>query len=115
MWMLQTQNLHVVKSEVLVPPRLLKAELPATAADYEVVVRARTTVRDIIAGTDRRLLAVVGPCSIHEPDAALDYARRLAGLAGRLAPKLFIVMRVYFEKPRTTVGWKGLVNDPHMN
>jgi len=113
--MLQTQNLHVVKAEVLVPPRVLKAELPAADADYEVVVRARATIRDIIAGADARLLAVVGPCSIHDPEAALEYARRLAALARRLAPKLFVVMRVYFEKPRTTVGWKGLVNDPHMN
>src|SRR5207244_1460062 len=71
--------------------------------------------RDIIAGRDDRLLAVVGPCSIHDPAAALDYARRLGALAARLADKLFVVMRVYFEKPRTTIGWKGLINDPHLN
>src|SRR5437899_209268 len=111
--MLRTQNLHVVKTEPLVAPRVIKGELPGSDALYEVVVRARATIRDIIAGRDRRLLAVVGPCSIHDPEAALDYAGRLGALAERLADKLFVVMRVYFEKPRTTVGWKGLINDPH--
>src|SRR5437667_2504110 len=113
--MLRTQNLHVVKTEPLVAPRVIKGELPGSDALYEVVVRARATVRDIIAGRDRRLLAVVGPCSIHDPEAALDYAGRLGALAERLADKLFVVMRVYFEKPRTTVGWKGLINDPHLD
>src|SRR6058998_2792544 len=113
--MLRTQNLHVVKTEPLVAPRVIKRELPGSDALYEVVVRARATIRDIIAGRDRRLLAVVGPCSIHDPEAALDYAGRLGALAERLADKLFVVMRVYFEKPRTTIGWKGLVNDPHLN
>src|SRR3989475_2330243 len=113
--MLRTQNLHVVKTEPLVAPRVIKRELPGSDALYEVVVRARATIRDIIAGRDRRLLAVVGPCSIHDPEAALDYAGRLGTLAERLADKLFVVMRVYFEKPRTTVGWKGLINDPHLD
>jgi 3-deoxy-7-phosphoheptulonate synthase len=113
--MLKTQNVHVVKTEPLVPPVALKRELPASDALYEGVLKARSTVRDIIAGTDRRLLGVVGPCSIHDPEAALDYARRLAALAPRIESKIFIVMRVYFEKPRTTVGWKGLINDPHLN
>src|SRR5213083_1160335 len=113
--MLRTQNLHVVKTEPLVAPRVIKRELPGSDALYAVVVRARATIRDIIAGRDDRLLAVVGPCSIHDPAAALDYARRLAALAERLADKVFVVMRVYFEKPRTTIGWKGLINDPHLN
>ena len=113
--MLRTQNLHVVRTEPLVAPRVIKRELPGSDALYEVVVRARATIRDIIAGRDRRLLAVVGPCSIHDPEAALDYAGRLTALATRLAAKLFVVMRVYFEKPRTTVGWKGLINDPHLD
>src|SRR5205809_6811838 len=112
--MLRTQNLHVVKTEPLVAPRVIKGELPGSDALYEVVVRARATIRDIIAGRYRRLLAVVGPCSIHDPEAALKYAGRLGALAERLADKLFVVMRVYFEKPRTTVGWKGLINDPHL-
>src|SRR6266478_4795745 len=113
--MLRTQNLHVVKTEPLVAPRVIKLELPGSDALYAVVVRARATIRDIIAGRDGRLLALVGPCSIHDPEAARDYARRLAALAARLADKLFVVMRVYFEKPRTTIGWKGLINDPHLN
>jgi 3-deoxy-7-phosphoheptulonate synthase len=113
--MLRTQNLHVVKTEPLVPPAVLKAELPASDAIYEVVVRARETVREIIAGTDRRLLAIVGPCSIHDPAAALDYAHRLVRLRDRVADRIVVFMRVYFEKPRTTIGWKGLINDPHLN
>src|SRR5581483_4372895 len=113
--MLRTQNLHVVKTEPLVPPAVLKAELPASDAIYEVVVRARATVRDVITGRDRRLLAVVGPCSIHDPEAALEYAHRLAGLRERIAGHVAVMMRVYFEKPRTTIGWKGLINDPHLN
>jgi 3-deoxy-7-phosphoheptulonate synthase len=113
--MLKTQNLRVVRAEPLVAPSTLKRELPASDAIYEAVIRARTTIREIITGTDRRLMAVVGPCSIHDPEAALDYARRLQRLHERLADKIFIVMRVYFEKPRTTIGWKGLINDPHLN
>jgi len=98
-----------------VPPVTLKQELAASDAIYERVIQARATVRDIIAGRDPRLLAIVGPCSIHDPDAALDYAHRLQRLSVPLAPKIFVVMRVYFEKPRTTIGWKGLINDPHLN
>jgi 3-deoxy-7-phosphoheptulonate synthase len=113
--MLKTQYLHIVKTEPLTPPVALKQELPASDAIYEGVLRARATVRDIIAGNDRRLLAIVGPCSIHDPVAAMDYAQRLATLSRRLAAKIFVVMRVYFEKPRTTIGWKGLINDPHLN
>ncbi len=113
--MLRTQNLRVVKTEPLVPPSMLKQELRASDSVYEVVIRARATVREIIAGQDARLLAVVGPCSIHDPDAAVDYAQRLCRLSQHLAPKIFVVMRVYFEKPRTTIGWKGLINDPHLN
>ncbi|MFI5396655.1 MAG: 3-deoxy-7-phosphoheptulonate synthase [Candidatus Binatia bacterium] len=113
--MLKTQNLHVVKTEPLVPPSALKRDFPASGAIYEVVVRARAAVRDIINGKDRRLLAVVGPCSIHDPEAALDYAKRLRQVSDRVADTLFVVMRVYFEKPRTTLGWKGLINDPHLD
>src|SRR2546427_856093 len=113
--MLRTQNLHVVKTEPLVAPRVIKREFPGSDALYEVVVRARATIRDLIGGRDRRLLAVVGPCSIHDPEAALDYARRLRALSDRLAGKLLVVMRVYFEKPRTTIGWKGFLNDPHLD
>jgi 3-deoxy-7-phosphoheptulonate synthase len=113
--MLRTQDLRVVATEPLTPPAELKRELPADDTHYAVVVRARETVRAILAGTDPRLLAVVGPCSIHDPEAALDYARRLRALADAVGERLFLVMRVYFEKPRTTIGWKGLINDPHLN
>jgi len=113
--MLRTQNIRVARVEPLIPPNRLRGELPATDADYAVVVQARETIRAIIAGRDPRLIAVVGPCSIHDPEAAVDYARRLAELARRVSDTLFLVMRVYFEKPRTTIGWKGLINDPHLN
>src|SRR2546425_7140456 len=113
--MVRTQDLHVLRTEALVPPAEVKREFPGSDALYEVVLRARAAVRDILAGTDRRLLAVVGPCSIHDPEAALDYARRLRALSERLAAKLLVVMRVYFEKPRTTIGWKGFLNDPHLD
>jgi 3-deoxy-7-phosphoheptulonate synthase len=113
--MLQTQDLHVVRAQPLAPPNALKRELPASDAIYQVVVRARAAVRDIIARRDHRLLAIVGPCSIHDAEAALDYAVRLQGLSERLAPTMFVVMRVYFEKPRTTIGWKGLISDPHLD
>jgi 3-deoxy-7-phosphoheptulonate synthase len=113
--MLRTQNIRVARVEPLISPRALREELPATDDDYQVVVRARDTIRDILAGRDPRLIAVVGPCSIHDPPAALEYARRLVDLARRVSDSLFVVMRVYFEKPRTTVGWKGLISDPHLN
>jgi 3-deoxy-7-phosphoheptulonate synthase len=109
------QDLHVVATQPLVAPRLLKDELPVDEPVVETVVNARETIRQILNGSDRRILCVVGPCSIHEPSAALDYAARLAQIRRALAGQLFIIMRVYFEKPRTTVGWKGLINDPHMD
>jgi 3-deoxy-7-phosphoheptulonate synthase len=113
--MLQTQDLHVATTQPLAAPSALKRELPASEAIYQVVVRARAAIRDIIARRDRRLLAIVGPCSIHDPEAALDYATRLRRLSHQLASTMFIIMRVYFEKPRTTIGWKGLINDPHLD
>ena len=100
--------------EVSAPAEVL-AELPLSAAAAATVVRARREMRAVIAGEDDRLAAVVGPCSIHDVDAALDYAGRLAAVRGRLAGELLVVMRVYFEKPRTTVGWKGLINDPGLD
>jgi 3-deoxy-7-phosphoheptulonate synthase len=113
--MRKIQDLHVVATQPLVAPRLLKDELPVDEPVVETVVNARETIRQILNGSDRRILCVVGPCSIHEPNAALDYAARLAQIRRALASQLFIIMRVYFEKPRTTVGWKGLINDPHMD
>jgi len=112
---LRTQDVHVLRTEALPPPRALKDELPGSDDVYRLVLRTRAAIRDIIAGRDARLLAVVGPCSIHDPEAALDYARRLARVGERLSGQLLVVMRVYFEKPRTTIGWKGFINDPHLD
>ena len=99
----------------LLSPALLRDELPAGERVGEVVTRARADVVDILDGRDDRLLVVVGPCSIHDPEAALDYARRLAAHAERVSGDLCVVMRAYFEKPRSTVGWKGLINDPGLD
>jgi 3-deoxy-7-phosphoheptulonate synthase len=111
----ETSNLHVTRFEPLVPPRELLAELPITRAVATTVLEGRRALSRILAGRDPRLLVVVGPCSIHDPQAALEYAGRLARLRKELAGTLELVMRVYFEKPRTTVGWKGLINDPHLD
>jgi 3-deoxy-7-phosphoheptulonate synthase len=100
---------------VLVAPEALRRELPLSQAAYDTVVKGRRAIEAILDGTDGRFLVVVGPCSIHDPQAALDYAKRLKALADRLSDELLVVMRVYFEKPRTTVGWKGLINDPDMD
>src|SRR4051812_43168464 len=110
-----TSNLRIAGIRPLVPPAILVEQLPLPAEGAVTVHRTRQEVSGIVRGTDDRLIVVVGPCSIHDPGAALDYARRLAPLADELAGELRIVMRVYFEKPRTTVGWKGLINDPHLD
>jgi len=110
-----TSNLRIRSLEPLVPPARLCALLPLDAAATRTIVDGRRAVERILAGDDPRLLAVVGPCSIHDLDGARDYARRLQRLAGRVGDRLLVVMRVYFEKPRTTVGWKGLINDPHLD
>jgi 3-deoxy-7-phosphoheptulonate synthase len=109
------ENLNIEKQTVLVTPEAIKREIPMSEAAAAVVQQARQTTRDILDGKDKRLLVVVGPCSIHDPAAAMDYARRLRELADEVKDSLYLVMRVYFEKPRTTVGWKGLINDPDMN
>ena len=113
--MLPTQDLNVVELVRLKPPRVIKEELPMTESANRTVVEGRGAVRRILRREDPRLLVVVGPCSVHDPKGAMDYARRLARLRDELQDRLFIVMRVYFEKPRTTVGWKGLINDPHLD
>jgi len=109
------QDLHVLSTTALAAPRVLKAALPIDEAIADTVAEARTTIRHILSGRDDRMLCVVGPCSIHDPAAALDYAERLVKLRRSLADRLCIIMRVYFEKPRTTIGWKGLINDPQMD
>ena len=101
-------------AEVQAPDDLIQ-ELPLREEQSSVVFNVRRQASDIVAGRDRRLLAIVGPCSIHDPEAALDYAARLQERAAALAGELLVVMRVYFEKPRTTVGWKGLINDPKLD
>ncbi|MEA2125636.1 MAG: 3-deoxy-7-phosphoheptulonate synthase [Solirubrobacteraceae bacterium] len=99
----------------LVTPALMLHELPLTDQRSEVVTRGRTEIAAILDGDDDRLLVVVGPCSVHDVDAALDYAQRLSACAAELSDDLCVAMRVYFEKPRTTTGWKGLINDPHLD
>ena len=108
-------DLHIVREELLPAPRLLREELPCGDTEAEFIASARQTVRRILRGEDDRLLVVVGPCSIHDPASALEYAGRLRELAARLAGDLFPVMRVYFEKPRTRMGWKGLIYDPGLD
>jgi len=109
------ENLNVLSQQTLLPPSALHDAVPASDLAMQTVSSARATVARILNGTDPRLLVVVGPCSIHDIAAAMDYAERLKALAEELKDQLFIVMRVYFEKPRTTVGWKGLINDPRMD
>lgn len=109
------ENLNIESHQVLVTPEELKARLPATETVRESVQAARDAVRSILAREDHRLLVVVGPCSIHDVAAAREYAQRLKGLAEEVSDSLLLVMRAYFEKPRTTVGWKGLINDPDLN
>jgi 3-deoxy-7-phosphoheptulonate synthase len=110
-----TGDLRVKGIRALISPEVLVDELPADEKAARLIENARQAVAGILRRTDDRLLVVVGPCSIHDVTAALDYARRLKTVADRLAKDLLIVMRVYFEKPRTTVGWKGLINDPHLD
>jgi 3-deoxy-7-phosphoheptulonate synthase len=108
-------NLNVESQEILITPEQLKTDLPMSEAAASSIAQSREVIRNILDGKDHRLFVVVGPCSIHDVDAALDYAVRLKELAAAVKDTLYIVMRVYFEKPRTTVGWKGLINDPHLN
>jgi len=112
---MQTDNLRITRIHPLISPAVLEEELPLTAQASEFVARSRNTVKDIFAGRDQRLLVIVGPCSIHDPQAAVEYAERLAELAATISDQIFCVMRVYFEKPRTVMGWKGLINDPDLD
>src|ERR1700723_3687560 len=110
----QLQNVNVASSELLATPEEVKRRLPLTTRSAETVYRSREALRAILERRDRRLFVVVGPCSIHDVVAAREYAGRLRQLASRVE-SLMLVMRVYFEKPRTTVGWKGLINDPDLD
>ncbi|HCQ7474482.1 TPA: 3-deoxy-7-phosphoheptulonate synthase AroF [Klebsiella michiganensis] len=108
-------NVHITDEQVLITPDQLKAEFPLSVEQEAQIAQSRQTISNIIAGRDPRLLVVCGPCSIHDPETAIEYARRFKALAEEVSDSLYLVMRVYFEKPRTTVGWKGLINDPHMD
>ncbi|WP_078085895.1 3-deoxy-7-phosphoheptulonate synthase [Microbulbifer mangrovi] len=111
----QFDDLNVLSQDVLITPEALKSELPVSESAEATVAAGRAAVRDILDRKDHRLMVVIGPCSVHDVEAAMDYANRLKALAEKVSDTLLIVMRVYFEKPRTTVGWKGLINDPHLD
>ncbi|MEK9988324.1 MAG: 3-deoxy-7-phosphoheptulonate synthase, partial [Halieaceae bacterium] len=108
-------DLRIRNLRELLTPESLIAEMPASDVLAQHVTDARSAIQAVLNQSDDRLVVVVGPCSIHDPVAAMDYAGRLKTIAEQLADELLIVMRVYFEKPRTTVGWKGLINDPHLD
>ena len=113
--MQQTHDLRIGGYKPLVPPKNLKEELPVSDATTKTVVSGRKEIEDILAGKDRRLLVIAGPCSIHDETAALEYAERLNEIRNKVDQTLCVIMRVYFEKPRTSVGWKGLINDPNLD
>lgn len=112
---MKLENLNVSSQEILITPAEIKKRLPVTEAAARVVAQGRQSVQNILDGKDHRLLIVVGPCSIHDLKAAHEYAQKLKALSDKVNDTLLIVMRVYFEKPRTTTGWKGLINDPYIN
>ena len=111
----RTDDTRIEQSGELLAPMQIMRELRANEAVLSHVTHARSAIHDVLRGADDRMFIIVGPCSIHDPAAAIDYAKKLKPLADALAHDLIIVMRVYFEKPRTTVGWKGLINDPHLD
>ncbi len=113
--MQKTSDVRIQSLDPLVPPVALKEEVPASETSLQTVLESRRVIESILSGNDPRMLAVVGPCSIHDPEAALDYARRLKRLHDELEDRVFLVMRVYFEKPRTRLGWRGLILDPHLD
>ena len=112
---IELHNTNMASQEVLITPQSLWQALPMSEAVKRTVADSRSVIRNILDRKDHRLFVVVGPCSIHDTAAAMDYAQRLRSLAAEVSDTLYIVMRVYFEKPRTTVGWKGLINDPHLD
>ncbi|KPQ36465.1 MAG: 3-deoxy-7-phosphoheptulonate synthase AroF [Phormidesmis priestleyi Ana] len=113
--MYKTQDLHVVENRPLLPPDQLLEKLPLTEKAAALVTETRDRIRNIMHNEDRRLLVVVGPCSVHDVNAAYEYGQKLVKLRERFSDQLEVVMRVYFEKPRTNIGWKGLINDPHLD
>lgn len=113
--MIKTNNLKISAITPIIAPADLRQVFPLSEIDREFISTSREAIKNILQRRDRRLMVVVGPCSIHDPEAAVDYAKRVAALSQRVNDRLLLIMRVYFEKPRTTVGWKGLINDPDMN
>jgi 3-deoxy-7-phosphoheptulonate synthase len=109
------ENINIVSFDHMPAPEELHARLPLTEAAGNVVEQSREALRNILDRKDKRLFVVVGPCSIHDPVAGLDYARRLKALQAEVSDVMLLVMRVYFEKPRTTTGWKGYINDPYLD
>ena len=109
------QDVNIVGTSPLISPVELKREYPISPSITEHVCRSRGVIEDILRGDDKRIIAIVGPCSIHVPEMAIEYAGKLKVVADEVQDRIVVVMRVYFEKPRTTVGWKGLINDPHLN
>jgi 3-deoxy-7-phosphoheptulonate synthase len=112
---MKTRDLRIESIRPLISPAIILEELPLSDTGSETVTKAREQLHRILDGEDDRLIVVVGPCSIHDPEAGLEYGRRLKAISDELADDICVVMRVYFEKPRTTVGWKGLINDPHLD
>ncbi|GAL11859.1 2-keto-3-deoxy-D-arabino-heptulosonate-7-phosphate synthase I alpha [Vibrio astriarenae] len=113
--MFQTDDVRISKVKELLPPVAVLEKFPATEVSAATTFNSRQSISNMLKGEDDRLLVIIGPCSIHDPEAALEYGKRLKELRDELGDKLEVVMRVYFEKPRTTVGWKGLINDPYLN
>ena len=113
--MTRTENLNIVEVMPITSPKKLKDLMPVSDSVIETVLNARNAIKRILEGEESRLLMIVGPCSIHDPKAAIEYAERLKKLADEVSETVLVVMRVYFEKPRTTVGWKGLINDPELD
>lgn len=111
----QLENVNIDNHEILITPDKLKSDIPLSEKAIETITEGRQTINNILDRKDHRLFLVVGPCSIHDVDAAKEYAQKLKALSEKVSDTLYLVMRVYFEKPRTTVGWKGLINDPHLN
>ena len=111
----ELNNVNVISQDVLPTPKQIREELPVSAAAEKTIIEGRNTIQQILDRRDNRIFVVTGPCSIHDEEAALDYANRLKALADKVSDRIVIVMRVYFEKPRTALGWKGYINDPYMD
>ena len=113
--MIQTSDIRIASTGSIITPRELKELYPLTDSCAENIYRYRQVINDILSGKDKRLIGIIGPCSIHDRSAAIEYATLLKEYTEKVSDRLFLVMRVYFEKPRTTIGWRGLITDPHLD